>query len=406
MADTPAPHPQRPTAATPRPVHRLGEVLVVMGKLGTIAFGGPAVHVAMLREEAVRRRHWLADAEFLDLFAAVSVLPGPSSTQLAIVLARRRAGWAGLVLGGACFILPAMVIVLALAWAYVRYGTTPSGGGVLYGVGPVVIALVAVAVWELARGALSRHRDRGWPAVGGLVAIGLAALVGYLAGLNVLVILAAAALLVALTANRRRLRPTTGCLLPALQVLPAGLLAAAVSSRRHPGLAAIAAEFCKLGVVVFGSGYVLLAFLRRDLAGPGGWLSTRQVLDAVVAGQITPGPVFTTATFLGYLLGGVPGAVVATAGIFAPSFVLVATLEPLVGRIRRSPWTAAALDGVTMAALGLMAGVTVDLGRAAITDLLTAVVALVALGVVLRWRPNALWLVLAGAAIGIAHTLL
>lgn len=373
-----------------------------MLKLGTIAFGGPAVHVAMLREETVRRRHWLEDAEFLDLFGAVSVLPGPSSTQLAIVLARRRAGWAGLLLGGACFILPAMAIVLALAWAYVRYGSTPTGGGVLYGVGPVVIAVVAVAVWELARSALMPHREQGWLAVAGLAAVGVAALGGYLAGLNVLVILAAAGLVVSLVSNWRRLRPAARSLLP---VLPVGMLATAAPARRHPGLAAVAGEFLKLGVVVFGSGYVLLAFLQRDLVSGLGWLSTRQVLDGVIAGQITPGPVFTTATFLGYLLGGVPAAIVATTAIFAPSFVMVAALEPLIGRIRSSPWAGAALDGITMAALGLMAGVTVDLGHTAITDPLTAVVAVVALLLVLRWRPNTAWLVLAGAAIGIAHTL-
>jgi chromate transporter len=376
-----------------------------MLKLGTIAFGGPAVHVAMLREETVRRRRWLADGEFLDLFGAVSVLPGPSSTQLAIVLARRRAGWPGLVLGGVCFVLPAMVIVLALAWAYVRYGSTPTGGGVLYGVGPVVIAVVAVAVWELAGAALARHRERGWAAVAGLAAVGVAALAGYLAGVNVLVILAAAGLVVAVAANRRRLRPAAG---PLLQVLPAGVLATAVQARRPPGpsLTAVAAEFLKLGVVVFGGGYVLLAFLRRDLVTGLGWLSARQVLDAVVAGQVTPGPVFTTATFLGYLLGGFPGAMVATAAIFLPSFVLVAALEPLVGRVRRSPWAGAALDGVTVAALGLMAGVALDLGRTAITDPLTAVIAVATLLALLRWRPNPLWLVLAGAAVGVAaHTI-
>jgi chromate transporter len=320
------------------------------------------------------------------------------------VLSRRRAGWAGLLLGGACFILPAMAIVLTLAWAYVRYGATPTGGGVLYGVGPVVIALVAVAVWELARGRVAHHREQGWLAMASLAAVSVAALAAYLAGVNVLVILAAAGLLVTLVANWQRLRPAAHMLLP---VLPVALLTAAIPARRHPGpgLAAIAGEFLKLGVVVFGSGYALLAFLRRDLADGLGWLSARQVLDAVVAGQITPGPVFTTATFLGYLLGGVPAALVATAGIFLPSFVMVAALEPLVGPIRRSAWPGAALDGVTMGALGLMAGVTVDLGRAAITDPLTAVVAVLALGVVLRWRPNALWLVLAGAVIGIARTL-
>jgi chromate transporter len=298
-----------------------------------------------------------------------------------------------------------MAIVLAMAWAYVRYGTTLTGGGVLYGVGPVVIALVVVAVWELAHGALVRHREQGWLAMAGLAAVGVAALGGYLVGGNLLVILAAAGLLVTLVANWRRLRPATRCLLPTLPILPVGLLATAVPARRHLGLAAIAGEFLKLGVVVFGSGYVLLAFLRRDLADGLGWLDTRQVLDAVIAGQITPGPVFTTATFLGYLLGGAPAAVVATAGIFLPSFVMVAALEPLVGRIRRSPWAGAALDGVTLGALGLTAGVTIDLGRTAITDPLTAVVAVEALVVVLRWRPNALWLVLAGSVIGIAHAL-
>jgi chromate transporter len=375
-----------------------------MLKLGTIAFGGPAVHVAMLREETVRRRRWLPDSEFLDLFGAVSLLPGPSSTQLAIALARRRAGWAGLLLGGACFILPAMAIVLALAWAYVRYGTTPTGGGVLYGVGPVVIAVVAVAVWELARGALTRHRECGRLAVAGLTAVGLAALAGYLAGVNALVILAAGGLVVSVVGNRRRLRPAARALLP---VLPVGPLTAAVPARRgpSPALVDVAVEFLKLGVVVFGSGYVLLAFLQRDLVTGLGWLSAREVLDGVVAGQVTPGPVFTTATFLGYLLGGLPAAVVATAAIFLPSFVLVAVLEPLIGRIRRSDWAGAALDGVTVAALGLMAGVTVDLGRTAITDPLTAALAVTALLVMLRWRPNPLWLVLGGAAVGVAHAL-
>jgi chromate transporter len=370
-----------------------------MLKLGAIAFGGPAVHVAMLREETVRRRRWLPDSEFLDLFGAVSVLPGPSSTQLAIVLARRRAGWPGLVVGGVCFILPAMAIVLTLAWAYVRYGSTPTGGGVLYGVGPVVIAVVAVAVWELAGGALARHRERGRLAVAGMAAVGVAALAGYLAAVNVLVILAAAGLVAALAGNRRLLRPGV------LGVLPVGLLAMAVQGRRQPGpsLVAVAAEFLKLGVVVFGSGYALLAFLQRDLVTGLGWLSAREVLDAVVAGQVTPGPLFTTATFLGYLLGGLPAAIVATAAIFLPSFLLVAALEPLIGRVRRSRWAGAALDGVTVAALGLMAGVTIDLGRTAIVDPLTGGIAVAALLVLLRWRPSPLWLVLVGAAIGAAH---
>jgi chromate transporter len=266
----------------------------------------------------------------------------------------------------------------------------------------VVIALIAVALWELAHGALVRHRGQGPALMAGLSLVGVASLAAYLVRVNVLVILAVAGLAVTLSANWRRLRLAAHSVMPVLPALPV-LLAAALPIRRHPGLAAIAGEFLKLGVVVFGSGYVLLAFLRHDLAGELGWLSTRQVLDAVIAGQVTPGPVFTTATFLGYLLGGVPAAVVATAGIFLPSFVMVAILAPFVLRVRSSPWAAATLDGITMAALGLMAGVTIDLGRAAINGPFAALLALVTLLVVLRLHPNTLWLVLAGAAIGIAH---
>ncbi len=363
---------------------RLREVVGLMAKLGTIAFGGPAVHVAMLRDEAVVRRGWVGEKEFLDLFGVVSVLPGPSSTQLAIVLSRRRAGWPGLVLGGAAFIAPAMVIVLGLAWAYTRYWSTPTGGGVLYGVEPVVVAIVAVALWPLARAALSR----GW-----LVIVGAGAVAGFFLGLNPLVLLAGAAVVVALVDNRSRFRGTP-------------LLVAVSASPARPGLAAVLAEFAKLGVIVFGSGYVLLAFLRADLVTHLHWLTERQVLDAVAAGQVTPGPVFTTATFVGYLLGGVPAALVATAAIFVPSFVMVAALEPFVGSIRRSAWLGPALDGVTVAALGLMAAVTVDLARVAVRDALTAVLSGAALAVSVRWKPNAVWLVATGAAVGIAHRLL
>ena len=361
-----------------------------MVKLGTIAFGGPAVHVAMLREEAVRRRRWLEDSEFLDLFGAVSVLPGPSSTQLAIVLSRRRAGWAGLVVGGACFIAPAMSIVLGLAWAYRRYHATPTGGGVIYGVEPVVVAVVAVALWELGHSALKQR----WFAL-----IGAGALAAYFGGMNVLLLLAAGGLAASLVTNRHRLTGSPA-LLPVLPVL-----AAAAPSRIRPGSLAVLSEFAKLGVIVFGSGYVLLAFLRADLVIHLHWLTGHQVLDAVAAGQVTPGPVFTTATFVGYLLGGVPTALVATAGIFVPSFVMVSVLEPLVRRGRRSAWLAPALEGVTVAALGLMAGVTVDLARTAIVDPITGLLTAAALAVMIRWRPNGAWLVAGGAAVGVAHAL-
>lgn len=363
-----------------------------MAKLGCIAFGGPAVHVAMLRDEVVRRRQWLADDEFLDLFGAVSILPGPSSTQLAIVLSRRRAGWLGLVVGGACFILPAMTIVLGLAWAYVRYGTTPTGGAVLDGVGPVVVAIVAVALVGLARTALKRR----WYA-----ALGVGAVAGYLAGVDVLVLLLAGGAIATVVANGRRSAGNLTAMLPLVPTFPA-----VVAARVRPGIVDVLVEFTKLGVVVFGSGYVLLAFLRTDLVADLHWLTTRQVLDAVAAGQVTPGPVFTTATFVGYLVGGVPAALAATAGIFVPSFVMVAAMERVVGRVRRSRWLSPALDGVTVVAVGLMAGVAFDLARAAIDDLVTASLAVATVVVLVRWRPNPLWLILAGAAVGGVRALL
>src|SRR3954454_6443890 len=369
---------------------RLREVATVMVKLGTIAFGGPAVHVAMLQEETVRRRAWLDEKEFVDLLGAVSVLPGPSSTQLAIVLSRRRAGWRGLVVGGVCFIAPAMVIVMTLAWAYTRYGTTPGGGGVLYGLEPVVVAIVIVALYDLGRSAIE-HR---WYA---LLAAG--AFVAYFARVNVLVPLVVAGLAASMVANRHRLHGA-----PAFVPL-APLLPAVAAGRARPGTLDVLAEFAKLGAVVFGSGYVLLAFLRADLVGQLHWLTEQQVLDAVAAGQVTPGPVFTTATFVGYLLGGVPLALVATAGIFVPSFVMVAVLEPFVGRIRSSPWLGPALAGFAVGAVGLMAAVTIELGRRAIVDPFTAVLAAAALAVHLRWRPNPMWLIAAGAIVGLIHGL-
>jgi len=351
-----------------------------MAKLGAVAFGGPAVHVSMLRDETVRRRGWLDDREFLDLFGAVSMLPGPSSTQLAIVLSRRRAGWAGLLLGGVCFIAPAMGVVLVLAWLYSRYHTTPAGGGLLYGVEPVVVAIVVVALVQLFGTAMKRR----W-----FVLIGAGAFALSFTGLNPIVPLLGGGLVVAIVDNVR---------VPPVAAAPLVLA--------RPGGLSVLAEFAKLGVIVFGSGYVLLAFLRADLVTHLHWLTQRQVLDAVAAGQVTPGPVFTTATFCGYLIGGVPMALVATAAIFVPSFAMVAVLSPFVARIRRSAWLGPALDGITVAALGLMAAVTVSLGRSAVHDPLTWVLFLVALAMAVRWKPNAVVLVAAGAVVGIAHGLL
>jgi chromate transporter len=376
----------------------LSEVVRLFLKLGTIAFGGPAAHIALMHEEVVGRRRWVSEQQFLDLVGATNLIPGPSSTELAIYLGLRRAGWRGLVAAGMCFIAPAFAIVLGLAVLYDRYGTTPTAENLLYGVTPVVIAIIAHALVLLGRTALKSV---------GLAVIGLAALAGYLAGLHPLLLLAFGALLwLAVTGGRRlasRLGSTSSILVaPALAgswLLPTAASAAAGSI----SLTTLFWTFLKLGSVVFGSGYVLLAFLRDDLVEGLRVISDQQLVDAVAIGQITPGPVFTTATFIGYLIAGTSGAIVATVGMFAPSFVFVPLIDRLLGAIRRWAWVRTALDGVNVVAVALMAGVSAQLAGTALVDPLTVALAVITLGVLLRWRPNPTWLIAAGATVGLLH---
>jgi chromate transporter len=392
-ASTRPPTPVTPLASRPNGV---AEVAHVALKLGVTAFGGPAAHIAMLRDETVVRRQWLSDAYFLDLVGATNLIPGPNSTEMVIHVGYLRAGWRGLLVAGTLFILPAATIVLALGWAYVEYGSTPAGESLLYGIKPVVIAVVAQALWGLGRTAL-----RG-PL---LLGIGTAAAALYLVGFNELVILFGSALLVLLARTVQRMSPRqlgaalaaplgglslTEFSVPLLQAAPAPV-----------SLMTLFLTFLKIGAVLYGSGYVLLAFLRNDLVERLGWLTDQQLLDAVAVGQMTPGPVFTTATFVGYLVAGVPGAILATVGIFLPAFVFVALLHPLVPRLRRYPWTAAMLDGVNVAAVGLMAAVTWLLGREAIVDPLTAAITVAAAFLLIRVHVNSAWLVLAGAIVGL-----
>ena len=372
----------------------VGEVAGLFLKLGTIAFGGPAAHIALMHTEVVGRRRWLSEQEFLDLVGATNLLPGPSSTELAIYLGLRRAGWRGLVAAGACFIAPAFAIVLGLAVLYDRYGTTPVATDLLYGVTPVVIAIVVHALVLLGRTALKS----AW-----LAGIGLAALGGYLAGVHPLVLLAlGAALWLAVTGGRRFAARfgAPAVLAPAALAGP-WLLAGPSAAPGSVSLATLFWTFLKLGSVVFGSGYVLLAFLRDDLVEGLRVLSDQQLVDAVAVGQVTPGPVFTTATFIGYLVAGTPGAVVATLGMFAPSFVLVPLIDRLLAAIRRRPWVRTALDGVNVVSVALMAGVAAQLARTALVDPLTVALAAATLGALLRWRPNPTWLIAAGAATGL-----
>lgn len=376
---------------------RLREVAVLFLKLGCIAFGGPAAHVAMMRDEVVRRRGWVTDEQFLDLLGASNLIPGPTSTELAIYLGYVRAGPWGLVLAGVLFILPAMLLVLGLARAYVLYGAAPHATWLLYGIKPVIIAIVVQAIWGLVPAALKSIR---------LGAASIAVVVLYLLGVNPIGLLFGAGILLMLLEYARRHR---GGAAAASAFLPLGLAgpvaapsAVVVTTAK---LTTLALTCLKIGTVVYGSGYVLLAFLRQDFVERLGWLTDRQLIDAVIVGQFTPGPVFTTATFIGYLVGRTPGALLATVAIFLPSFALVALVYPIVPRLRRSPWTSAFLDGVNAAALGLMAAVTWQLGRAAIVDGLTLVLAVLAGVALLRVKVNSAWLVGGGAAVGLVYHL-
>lgn len=376
-------------APAPEP-RALRDVALLALRLGITAFGGPAAHIAMLRDEAVVRRRWLSDAEFLDLLGATNLIPGPNSTEMFIHIGHVRAGWRGMIVSGVCFILPAMLIVLAIAWAYQTYGTTPTATWLLYGIKPVIIAIVLQALWGLSKSAIKNR----WLALLGVVVCAL-----YLLGWNELAILFGGGLLTMLIINLRRLgdkRHLAGVLLLGA---PQALLAQAASVPFSLGT--LFFTFLKIGAVLYGSGYVLLAFLRNDFVVRLGWLTDQQVLDAIAIGQVTPGPVFTTATFIGYQLAGLPGALMATAGIFLPSFIFVALSSPLIPRMRNSPWLAAFLDGINVAALGLMLGVTWELGRAAVVDWLTLVLALISAVLLLRYKLNSTWLIAGGAAIGL-----
>lgn len=377
----------------------LREVAVSFLRLGTIAFGGPAAHIAMMEQEFVQRRQWLTREQFLDMLAATNLIPGPTSTEMAIYIGYKCVGWRGLVVGGSCFILPAAVIVLVLAWVYVRFGTLPQAEGVLYGVKPIVIAVVLQALWNLGRTATKTKF---------LAIIGIAVAAANFFGANELLLLFIAGLVACVGQfGVNRLAVGTNGLALFSGIAPALNGASAVTSGAAAfGLWPMFLVFLKVGSVLFGSGYVLLAFLRADLVDRWHWLTESQLLDAVAVGQVTPGPVFTTATFIGYVLGGTKGAVLATIGIFLPGFIFVPISGLLVSRMRRSPAISAFLDGIVVASLGLMAVVTWQLLRAALVDWMTVLLAVLSAGLLFRFKINSAWLVLGGAIVGLIVTLL
>jgi chromate transporter len=375
----------------------LREIAVSFLRLGTTAFGGPAAHIAMMEEEFVRRRGWISHEEFLDMLGATNLIPGPNSTEMAIHIGHQRAGWKGLVVGGVCFIIPAMLIVMVAAWAYVRFGTLPQFQGIMYGIKPVIIAIILQALWRLAPVAMKN----GFVAFVGLVALAAAIL-----SVNPLMILLGAGVIAAAKARIARGHPAE---LPATMPVPGWpgvvpMLKGAGAAIVPFTLAGLFLFFLKVGAVLYGSGYVLLAFLQTDLVDRLHWITQSQLLDAVAVGQVTPGPVFTTATFIGYLLGGVTGAVIATIAIFVPGFIFVAVSRPLIPRIRRSMFAGAFLDGVNVGALALLAAVTFQLGRAALVDFTTAAIAAISAPLLIYTRVNSAWLIFAAGLIGLAAT--
>ncbi|MFN8177698.1 MAG: chromate efflux transporter [bacterium] len=381
----------------------LRELAALFFRLGTTAFGGPAAHVAMMEDEVVRRRGWLTREKFLDLLGATNLIPGPNSTELAIFVGHERAGGPGLVVAGACFLLPATFLSLVIAWAYVRFGALPQSAGFLYGVKAPIIAIVLQALWRLAKSA-ARTKE--------LAAVGILATAASFLGANELLVLGAGGAVVAAGREiaRRAQSPRSGGaaalvlpfgpLVPAAGTVAAGAIAAGAGAAPF-SLGALFLFFLKTGAVLFGSGYVLLAFLRADLVDRWHWLTQQQILDAIAVGQMTPGPVFSTATFIGYLLGRSPGAALATLGIFLPAFLFVAVSGPLLPRLRRSASAGAFLDGVVVASLALMAVVTWHLGRAAIVDLPSAALALASAVLLWRLEVNSAWVVLGGGLAGL-----
>lgn len=384
--------------------HRLRELAAVFFRLGTVAFGGPAAHIAMMDDEVVKRRQWMTREGLLDLMGVTNLLPGPNSTELAIHLGYERAGWAGLFVAGSCFIFPALAMMWGLAAVYVRYETVPQVTWLLYGIKPVIIAVVLKALWKLGKKAA---KDRP------TTVVGVGAIAAYFLGMNEILLLLAAGVLVVLIKNWPKNWPnrgnTTGLFfLPLSSAAFPSVLAQAETSTAavKVGWVSVFLFFLKIGAVLYGSGYVLLAFLQRDLVERAQWLTSQQLLDAVAIGQITPGPVLTTATFVGYVVAGNMGAIAGTLGIFLPAFLLVGIVNPWVPKLRQSSLASAFLDGMNAASLGLMAGVTYILARAAVLDVPTLLLALASVVAVFRFQVNPAWLVLAGAGLGFVFQLL
>ncbi|WP_422355457.1 chromate efflux transporter [Roseivirga pacifica] len=370
------------------------EVVQVFFKLGLIAFGGPAAHIAMMEQEIVEKRKWMSRQHFLDLVGATNLIPGPNSTEMTMHCGHERAGWRGLFLAGASFILPAVVLTGLLAWLYVTYGEVPAVEPFLYGIKPAVIAIIIGAILKLGKKAL-----KNWQ----LGVIGAAVIAASLFGLNEVLAILGAGFLGLLwfgiiqNPNRGNLKSFAPFLLFNL----GNLSAEGISTTK------LFLVFLKIGAVLFGSGYVLVAYLDGELVEKLGWLTRQELLDAIAIGQFTPGPVLSTATFIGYQVNGVWGAMAATAGIFLPSFFFVLLLNPIVPKLRNSKLAAGFLDAVNIAAVGIMVAVTFNLCQNILVDWKTALIAILSTIVTFKFKKvSALWIVIGGAVLGFVLTLL
>lgn len=372
---------------------RLLEIIGLFLKLGTISFGGPAAHIALIEHETVRRRGWLSREHFLDLLAATNLVPGPNAVEMAAHIGYVRAGWLGLVAGGIAFIIPAFFITLAVAVTYKQFGGLPQTAALFYGINPAVIAIILASTYRLGRAAI-----RDWRSL----ALGAICLAATLLGADEVIVLLSAGLAGLLLYAPPRWPWWAGAWLlwgPLKLGMPA-LAAWADNQLMRLGL-----FFLKVGSLLFGSGMVLFAFIQRDVVVRYGWLTQQQLLDAIAAGQITPGPVLSSATFIGYLIAGYPGAVISTLAIFSPAFVIVALTGPWIPRLRRAPAAQAFLRGVNVAVVALILHVCIALFRAAIVDVWTGLILLAGLAALLRFRVDTVWLVLGGAAVGLLRLL-
>lgn len=364
-------------------------------KLGFTAFGGPAVAYAMMRQEFVTRRKWISDETFFDYLGIANLVPGPNATEMAILIGFKQGGWLGMVLAGVCYILPAMVIVLSLAWIYVRFGSLPELEGILYGIKPVVVSVLISAIWRL----LKHRRKNPW---------GIAVVVGvfgaYLAGVSPIILLLAGGALLGLIEYFKHMDQPPKMLFAWLP-FPVQAVRTLAQTTAYD-LGELFLVFLKAGAFMYGSGYVLLAFIHEDLVVRLGWLTNNQLVDAIAVGQVTPGPLSTTATFVGYLLGGVPAALLATLAMFLPSFLFVGVIYYAVKNLRASDRFSGILDGINFAALGLMAGVTWEIGGTALVDPVSGGIAALALFLLFRFDLGAPWLILGGAGVGLVRMLL